>query len=141
MDFPSYARKMLEADEGNEKFAYPDSKGYWTIGIGRNIDSRGGRGLSDDEIDLMFQNDLKENIRIATSYFPAFQGLSDARKYVLVSMAHQLGEKGLNGFVSLKQALLLKNWQGCYNSIMDSKMARVDSPARSLRLAKLMLQG
>lgn len=140
MEFIEYARQLLRIDEGYKKFAYPDSLGFITIGTGRNIDSRGGRGLSDDEITLMEDNDLKYDIQVATAYLSAFQDLSDARKYVLVSMAHQLGETRLNAFVSLKQALLLSNWQGAYNSIMDSKMAREDSPVRSLRLAKMMLQ-
>jgi lysozyme len=52
-------RRMLEDEEGRVPHAYPDSLGYWTIGVGRLIDRRKGGGLSDDEIDYLLANDIR----------------------------------------------------------------------------------
>ena len=50
--------EMLRRHEGVVKYGYNDPMGYLTIGVGRNIDSRGGLGLSDDEIEFLLRNDI-----------------------------------------------------------------------------------
>ena len=42
---------LIKEHEGVVKHAYQDSRGYWTIGVGRLIDEKLKGGLSDDEID------------------------------------------------------------------------------------------
>lgn len=53
-------REQLEIDEGNRPLPYMDSLGFWTVGIGRMIDSRKGGGLSPDEIDFLLLNPKRQ---------------------------------------------------------------------------------
>ena len=46
---------QLRLHEGVEHMPYKCSAGYLTIGVGRNIEER---GLSDDEIDYILNNDV-----------------------------------------------------------------------------------
>jgi GH24 family phage-related lysozyme (muramidase) len=41
---------QLEIDEGKKPYPYKDREGYWTVGVGRLIDSTKDGGLSADEI-------------------------------------------------------------------------------------------
>ena len=50
--------RELERDEGRVLHAYQDSRGFWTIGIGRLIDKRKGGGISNEEADLLKRNDI-----------------------------------------------------------------------------------
>jgi len=58
-DIQDYARAILSSDEGRKKIAYKDTKGLWTVGVGRNLEQK---PLSDAEIDLMLQTDVDEAI-------------------------------------------------------------------------------
>ena len=48
---------QLKVHEGVRKFVYLDTEGIETIGVGRNLVDR---GLSDDEIELMLANDIRD---------------------------------------------------------------------------------
>ena len=47
----------LKAHEGVRQHVYLDTEGIETIGVGRNLVHR---GLSDDEIELMLANDIRD---------------------------------------------------------------------------------
>lgn len=49
------AKALIEHHEGRRAHPYTDTTGNLTIGVGRNLSDR---GLSADEIDLLFANDL-----------------------------------------------------------------------------------
>jgi GH24 family phage-related lysozyme (muramidase) len=55
--------EMLKRHEGEVKtngrhVAYKCPAGYWTLGVGRNIDPENGIGLSEEEVNFLLQNDL-----------------------------------------------------------------------------------
>lgn len=131
--------QLLKEDEGVEKFVYPDHMGYLTIAVGRCIDRRKGRGLSDDEIDLMLRNDIKENIRIAQKEIPSFDSLSDNRKAVLVCMYHQLGS--LLKWPKFRKAIADKDWAAAEAAGLDSAWAKTQTPARAKRLLSMLKRG
>ena len=57
-DDPDPLIKRLAIQEDERSHAYQDSKGIWTIGVGRNVDAKhGGRGLRDSEMRQMLIND------------------------------------------------------------------------------------
>ena len=87
-------KSQLLREEGAESCAYQDSLGYWTIGVGRLIDSRKGGGLSNDEIDFLLENDIKRNYEAVLAALPWMEKLNDARQAVLIGMAFQMGLKG-----------------------------------------------
>ena len=57
---------MLKRHEGEVKTNGPSlvalqmsQAGYWTLGIGRNVDVNGGGiGLSEDEVNYLLENDI-----------------------------------------------------------------------------------
>ena len=48
-------KEQIKMHEGVETVVYLDTEGIETIGVGRNLKDR---GLSDDEIDFMLDNDI-----------------------------------------------------------------------------------
>jgi lysozyme len=133
------ASQMLKEDEGVRQFVYKDHLGFWTIGCGRNVDQRNGRGLSKDEIEYLLQNDISANITMARTEIPSFDELSDTRKAVLISMIHQIGS--LKGWPKFRASIASKDWVGAKANMLDSKWAKVDTPARAKRLADLFFKG
>ena len=64
-------KSQLLREEGAESCAYQDSLGFWTIGVGRLIDSRKGGGLSNEEIDFLLENDIKRNYEAVLAALPS----------------------------------------------------------------------
>jgi lysozyme len=75
-------KQQLIREEGAESCAYQDSLGYWTIGVGRLIDSRKGGGLSNEEIDMLLENDIKRNYEAVLKALPWIEKLYDQRQAV-----------------------------------------------------------
>lgn len=133
--------KQLTIDEGVESQAYKDSLGLLTIGIGRLIDpSVPGSGLRPDEIEYLFNNDLKDRIEKLSKEIPWFLELDKARQGVLLNMSFQMG---VTGFLKFKNTLALIK-EGRYTeaatAMLQSKWAK-QTPKRAARLAKQMLTG
>lgn len=140
MSYLDLARAQLKADEGTVPHAYQDSEGYWTIGCGRLIDKRLGGGLSDDEINYLLNNDLFRAEKTARALFAGFDRLSDARKAVLVNMAHNLGQTRLAGFLRLREAIKGQDWDRAADEMLNSRWAQ-QVGNRAVRLANQMRQG
>lgn len=114
--------KCLIAHEGSRRFCYSDTLGYQTIGVGRNIDSRNGKGLSDDEISYLLKNDIEECRQSLKAY--KFYNIQDeVRKDALVEMRFNLGHDGLMKFKNMLLALSAKNYSLAIKEAKDSKWA------------------
>ena len=114
--------KILIEHEGFKNFCYEDTLGYKTIGVGRNIDRRNGKGISYDEILYLLNNDIEECRDQLKSYkFYSIQ--DDVRKDVLVEMCFNLGHAGLMKFKSMLMALSVKNYSLAVKEARDSKWA------------------
>jgi lysozyme len=140
LSYLDLARAQLKADEGVIPHAYQDSEGFWTIGCGRLIDKRLGGGLSDDEINYLLNNDLFRAEKTARALFAGFDRLSEARKAVLVNMAHNLGQTRLAGFQRLREAVKEQDWEQAAKEMIDSRW-RVQVGDRAVRLAEQMRRG
>lgn len=90
--------KELTRDEGKVNYAYQDSLGYWTIGIGRLIDKRKGGGLSDEEIDYLKLNDIKKVREQLDKELDWWRTLDPVRRRAIQNMGFQLGVGGLKKF-------------------------------------------
>lgn len=88
----------LEADEGFVSHAYPDSRGYWTIGIGRLIDKRLGGGISHDEALYLLENDVAKAEKVLNVLESRWHSLDSDRQLVLLNLAFNLGPIRLAGF-------------------------------------------
>ena len=133
-------KTQLRREEGAESCAYQDSLGYWTIGVGRLIDSRKGGGLSNDEIDLLLDNDIKRNYEAVLKALPWVDKLSDARQAVLIEMAFQMGLKGLLQFQRMLGSVEDGQYVEAAAEMVKSRWA-MQTPARAYRLASQMETG
>ena len=97
--------ETLKRHEGIRQYAYRCPAGYWTIGAGRNIDEKGGRGLSDDEIHYLLLNDIKVSIDELTEAFPWFYELTEQVQEVLINMHFNMGMPTLRKFRNMLDAM------------------------------------
>ncbi len=139
-------RKHLVREEGVRLEPYLDSEGFWTIGIGHLIDNRkGGRlpaGVYSFPITLQqaYQT-LETDVHIVETglwrRIPWFQGLSDVRKVVLLSMAFQIGVFGLLKFRKTLQFVENGDFRAAGIEMLRSNWAR-QTAARANRLSIAM---
>lgn len=95
----------LERDEGFVRHAYRDSRGYWTIGIGRLVDEWVGGGITKDEALYLLRNDVAEAERTCDRIEPRWRQLDADRQRVLLNMALNLGHDRFRGFVDFWRAI------------------------------------
>jgi len=130
---------LIKEHEGVVKHAYQDSRGYWTIGVGRLIDEKLKGGLSDDEIDYLLANDVKRCEDEAVTY-PFYAKMDEARKAVIICMLFQLGRPNFDKFQNFQAALLVGDFQLASNEMLNSLWAR-QTPNRANELSQMMRTG
>ena len=133
-------KTQLLREEGAESCAYQDSLGYWTIGVGRLIDSRKGGGLSNDEIDYLLDNDIKAKTREVLLALPWMPRLSEPRQAVLIGMAFQMGIGGLLKFKRMLGSVEDGQYGEAAMEMLDSAWAK-QTFGRATRMAKQMETG
>ena len=131
---------QLRRDEGEKLSAYQDHLGFWTIGIGRLIDSRRGGGISTDESTMLLRNDIAR-IRVELlQRLPWFVHLDPVRQGVLMNMAFQLGINGLMAFQDTLGKVQTGDYAVAADKMLQSKWA-TQTPERAKRLAIQMRDG
>jgi len=115
------AYRLIQLDEGKRNFVYPDTLGYHTIGYGRNIDQRGGRGLSDSEILFLLDNDISAAIFDLIEIFPNWGDIDASRQAALISLHHNLGPIKFRGFHNFIVAVMDNDWDRAADQLVNSK--------------------
>lgn len=128
---------LISNDEGFSEKLYTDTKGFLTIGFGFNLTTQEiPMGAAFEWLDCLI-DDLQFRLK---QCIPFWSDLNDARKYVLINMAYQMGIGGLLGFHDMLKALGLKDYTATGAAMKDSVWYR-DYTARASRLIKIMLSG
>lgn len=127
----------LRLDEGVRRFPYTDTVGKLSIGVGRNLTDR---GLSDDEITYLLQNDINLVIDDLNRALPWWVELSPVRQRVMANMCFNLGISRLKGFTRMLAAMRRKDFAAAAAEMRGSKWAE-QVGARAERLARLMEAG
>jgi lysozyme len=130
-------RPQLRVDEGVKKRPYIDSRGKTTIGVGRNLTDV---GLRNDEIDLLFENDIDEAELAARKLIPNFDDLNDVRQAVVVNMAYNMGESAFATFTDTLQAIKESRFLDAAGLMLVSRWA-TQVGARARRLSDQMKDG
>ena len=133
-------KEQLLREEGSESCAYQDTRGFWTIGVGRLIDPKKGGGLSQDEIEYLLDNDIKKITDKVHNTLPWISKLNEPRRAVLIGMAFQMGLRGLLGFKRALGSIEDGQYKEAAMYMLDSAWAE-QTPERAKRLAKQMLTG
>ena len=128
---------QLAIDEKRSKRIYPDTKGKITGGIGRNLTDR---GFSDDEIDLMFKNDIAFVERELDLNLPWWRQMNDPRQNVLANMCFNIGMPKLLGFKNTLAAMKAGRYEDAATGMLDSLWAS-QVHDRAKRLAESMKTG
>jgi lysozyme len=137
--------EMLKRHEGEVKtngrhVAYKCPAGYWTVGIGRNVDPENGIGLSDEEVDFLLLNDINRVVKELEGQFNWFSSLNEARRDAMIDMCFNLGLPRLKGFVKALAAMQDKNYEVAYVEFMDSRWSR-QVGQRANRLCNMIRSG
>lgn len=140
MSYLEEFKHTLEVDEGRVPYAYQDSEGYWTIGVGFLIDKRLGGGLRDDEINYILNNRVGEALATAQRLVKNFDSLTDNRKVVILSLAYNLGYTKLAKFVNTLKAINEGRWEDAANGLYNS-LWYVQVKDRGKRLVEMMRKG
>ena len=128
--------QRIERHEGRKRKSYKDSVGKLTAGIGRNLEDV---AFTDEEIDLMFKNDLARAKRGAETFY-LYEMVNDIRREVLIEMVFQMGLKGVGKFKKFFRAAQARDWETSHKEMLDSKWAK-QTPARALELALIFRIG
>lgn len=137
---PSFDQKIaeqLEEHEGFVPFAYQDSLGYWTIGIGKLIDGRKGGGITHGQAVRLLQDEITEKETALDSALSWWRDLSDIRQRVLLDMAFNLGVVGLLKFRNTLAAIRRGDWVAAGNGMRQSLWYR-QVGNRAKRLVQMM---
>lgn len=126
--------EMLRLHEGEELKPYECTAGKSTIGVGRNIEDN---GISAEESEFLLKNDLVSVNADIKRNFPWFDGLSEARKDVIMDMVFNLGVTRFKGFKKFIAAMSLGNYETASKEMLDSRWAR-QVGARSERLSVMI---
>ena len=130
------ADAMLRKHEGTRQFPYKCTEGFTTIGVGRNLDTR---GLRSDEIELMLANDIEHCVDDLNTY-PWWDGLSSRRKASLIDLRFCVGPQGFRGFRKMIAALEVGDHPEAAAQILDSKFA-TQTGYRATELSDALRQG
>lgn len=132
---------QIRDHEGCVLHAYRDSQGYLTIGIGRLIDGRLGGGISLEEAELLFANDLARAERDLDTSLMWWRRLDEVRQRALVELCLNLGIRGLLRFHDTLRRLEAGEWAAASVALLASLWAEQVGPTRAGRLAEMVRDG
>lgn len=124
----------IKKDEGYSGRMYADTEGITTIGYGRNLQAV---GISRDEAEMMFSNDLKRAYNTCVRLVPVFPYLDELRQGVLVNMSFNLGGHSLSTFRKFLSALEDRDFDTAAAEMESSKW-RTQVGERAVRLIHKM---
>lgn len=135
----SHAVEIVAKEEGFRSKAYKDILGYLTIGHGFLLSKA---NINPDDILVELDEDLSkvlleyrvnkiEKTLSSGKYSRVYNKLSRKRKDVLISMAYQMGIKGLYSFKKMWKALEADDKPNIINHAIDSRWYR-QTPKRAM---------
>lgn len=130
-------RAELSRDEGRKARIYTDTVGKITVGVGRNLTDRGVR---ENEIDLMLDNDIAESEAELDKFAPWWRKMSDPRQRVLLNMHFNMGWASLSQFKNTLAAMQSGDYSRAADGMLGSKWAQ-QVGQRAVRLANMMRTG
>lgn len=130
----SKLQSALIQHEGIEKYAYNDSLGFITIGIGRCIDKRKGFGITEEECLYLLRNDI-ERSHDQLSKYSWYNKQDDVRKDALIELVFNLGISGFLKFKNTIQALDDNDYELASKNLLKSLWAKQVGLNRSSNIA------
>jgi len=138
--------QITKYEEGFSHTPYLCSAGFVTIGYGTKLHKSKGLNPKDFPIRVSYRMaeewlsseiQTKERSLQASSRHTAYRNLSLDRKAVILTMAYQLGTRGVLNFTKMWTALHAGEYGRAADEMLDSRWA-VQTRGRALRLAEVM---
>jgi lysozyme len=155
---------QLILHEGLRLEVYKCPAGYWTVGVGRNLEGkplrpdeqeyifkRSGlasdevievlkeRGITKDEALFLLRRDIEDAVK-DLSHFDWFEDLDPVRKKVVIDMRYNLGPTRFRGFKKMIAALARGDYKAAAAEMRDSQWYH-QVGNRSKRLVRMMVTG
>lgn len=143
MSFKSDLMRYITANEGYRYYAYQDTVGIPTIGVGFNLERKDAKEklaqlgyddwkkmlegeirLSDETINELLSSDVNDVLAEAPGIVDNFPQLDDARRMVVADMIFNLGNSRFSGFKKTIRAIEANDWTTAGNEMQNSKWAR-----------------
>ncbi len=128
---------QLKVHEGVRDKVYLDTEGIETIGVGRNLKDK---GLSEDEIDYLLQNDISEFSSGVQNTWSWWDNLDDVRQRVVVDMAFNMGLAGLSKFKKTLGHIEDGEYEKAASEMLNSRWAK-QVGRRANTLSEMMRTG
>lgn len=132
--------RQLRGDEGEKLYAYTDSLGYLTLGVGRLVDPRKGGGITAEESAYLLANDIAAKTKELTARLPWLYLLDPVRQGAMLNMAFQLGVDGLLGFRNSLELMRTGQFSLAADNFLKSKWAQ-QTPKRARRVTDQIRTG
>ena len=132
--YRAFTSRLIRHHEGVRTHPYIDTVGKVTIGVGRNLTDR---GLSVDEVNLLFETDFAIAEGILDMWVPQWRHFSVKQQAALTSLAYNLGGPRLAQFVKLQAALQKQDFATAAQEALNSKWA-TQVGARAQDIARLI---
>ena len=155
---------QLILHEGLKLKVYRCPAGYWTVGVGRNLEGKPltkgeqeyilgcsglepeqviailkERGISKDEALFLLANDIEDAVK-DLSNFDWFEDLDPVRKKVVIDMRYNLGPTRFRQFKRMIAALARGDYKAAAAEMVDSRWYH-EVGNRSKRLVRMMETG
>lgn len=137
-------KAQLIKHEGKRHFAYRCPANFLTIGVGRNLETK---GLSDEEIDFLLERDIDESYYDCIAIFMdepfewgPFRKYSQSRQHALIDMRFNLGPARFRGFKKMITAVKAEDWETAAKEMENSKWYK-QVGSRAVRLVEMMRDG
>lgn len=121
MNFNDAFKKVLIGDEGLKLKAYRCSQGFLTIGVGRNLETK---GISREEAIWLLNNDIQSTYEDCLRLFGEnFNAWSVPRQVGVASMVFNLGAVRFLNFRRMIRAIRVGDWALAAKEAKDSLWA------------------
>lgn len=146
------AVQRLSMHEGIRLQAYRCPAGFWTIGVGRNLETNPitaeeervvgdwRSGITKEAAFYLLRRDIARVEKECRQLIPFWKQLDDERQYALIDMAFNLGIGGLLKFKKMLSFLGVGNYRQAALECLASKYAK-DTGRRAERIARTIETG
>jgi lysozyme len=155
MTDPVRLAASTDGHEGYRAIPYRDSRGLWTFGKGRCLETNPltraelvylldgnhlAMSISQTGADWLMRKELQSAEAACQKSLPFWAALNDARQNALIEMAYQMGFDKLLGFKKMLAAMERCDWAAAKAEALDSGW-HLQTPKRAEQLAEQIFTG
>ena len=113
--------EILKRHEGVKNTLYKCTSDKWTIGVGRNLEDV---GLSEEEIDILLQNDITRTEELLDEYMSWWSDLDYIRQDAMINFVFNVGIGTAMKFKKAMTALEQGDYDVAADEMMDSNWSK-----------------